>query len=71
MKTLPGLGDIGFARHAAQLLVAHRDEVLLDRVDRLRDRLQMAQDLPFADAEDLVDDGRHVLRLPGSDAEVG
>ena len=46
-------------RHAPQLVVAHRDEVVLDGVDGLGDRLELAQDLAFADAEELVDDGRH------------
>ena len=44
--------------HAAQLLVGHRDEVVLDRVDGLGDRLQLAQDLALAHAQDLVDE-RH------------
>ena len=47
--------------HRAQLVVAHGDEVVLDRVDGLGDGLQLAQDLALADAEELVDDGRHGL----------
>jgi len=39
----------------AQLLVGHRDEVVLDGVDHLRDALQLAQDLALADPQDLVD----------------
>ena len=42
----------------AQLLVGHRDEVVLDGVDGLRDAVELAQDLALADAEDLVDE-RH------------
>ena len=49
--------------HAAQLVVAHRDEVVLDGVDGLRDRLEPAEDLALAHAKDLVDDGRHEKRL--------
>ncbi len=50
--------------HAAQLVVRHRDEVVLDGVDGPGDPLQLAEDLPFAEAEDLVDDGRHERELP-------
>ena len=40
--------------HRAQLVVAHRDELLLDGVDLLADPLELAQDLPFARAKDAV-----------------
>jgi hypothetical protein len=39
----------------AQLLVGHADEVVLDRVDHLRDALELTQDLALADPQDLVD----------------
>ena len=52
--------------HAAELGVAHRDEVVLDGVDRLRDAFELAQDLALADAEELVEDGRHGAVTPGS-----
>ena len=45
--------------HAAELVVAHRDEVVLDGVDRLHDGFELTKDLALADAEQLVDDGRH------------
>ena len=45
--------------HAAELVVAHLDEVVLDGVDRLDDGFELSQDLALADAEQLVDDGRH------------
>ena len=51
----------------AQLLVAHRDEVVLDGVDGLGDRLELAEDLALADAEDLVEDGRHEHILLGTE----
>ena len=40
--------------HRSQLGVAHRDEVVLDGVDLLTDPLELAQDLPFARAKDVV-----------------
>ena len=52
----PGL-ELG--GHALQLGVAHLDEVVLDGVDRLGDRLQLTQDLAFADAEQSVENRRH------------
>ena len=57
-------------RHALQLGVAHLDEVVLDGVDRLGDRLQLTQDLAFADAEDSVENRRHVRVLLERPAEV-
>ena len=45
--------------HPLELVVGHRDEVVLDGVDGLRDGLELAQDLALADAEDLVKNGRH------------
>ena len=45
-------------RHPLQLFVRHGDEVVLDGVDRLGDRFELAQDLALADAQDLVDE-RH------------
>src|SRR3546814_794172 len=51
--------------HPAELVVAHLDEVVLDGVDGLGDRLELAKDLALADAEDLVEDGRHEEELPG------
>ncbi len=42
-----------------QLGVAHRDEVVLDGVDGLRDGLELAQDLALTDTEELVKNGRH------------
>ncbi len=45
--------------HPLELGVGHRDEVVLDGIDGLRDGLELAQDLPLADAEDLVKNGRH------------
>ena len=53
-QTLLELGGL-----ALQLLVGHGHEVVLDGVDRAGHRLQLAQDLALADAEELVDDGRH------------
>ena len=50
-------------RHAAELVVAHRDEVVLDGVHRLGHRLELAKDLALTDAEDLVKDGWHESRL--------
>jgi hypothetical protein len=47
-----------------QVLVAHGDEVLLDGVHGTRDRLELPEDLALADAEDLVEDGRHVRSTP-------
>ena len=44
--------------HRLQLFVGHGDEVVLDGVDRLGDRFELAQDLALADAQDLVDE-RH------------
>ena len=40
--------------HRAELGVAHRDEVVLDRVDLLADPLEMTQDLAFARAKDAI-----------------
>ena len=45
--------------HPAELVVAHLDEVVLDGVDGLDDGFELSQDLALADAEQLVDDGRH------------
>ena len=45
--------------HAPQLVVGHRLEVVLDGVDGLRDRLELAEDLALSDAEELVDDHWH------------
>ena len=45
-------------RHSLQLFVRHRDEVVLDGVDRLGDGFELADDLALADTQDLVDD-RH------------
>ena len=45
--------------HPTQLVVAHRDEVVLDGGDGVGDRIELAQDLSLADAKKLVDDGRH------------
>ena len=45
--------------HAAQLLVAHRLELVLDGVDLLGDGLELLEDLAFAHAKDLVDDLGH------------
>jgi hypothetical protein len=53
------------AGHALELGVAHLDEVVLDGVDRLGDRLQLTQDLAFADAEQSVENRRHVRALLG------
>ncbi len=47
--------------HRAQLGVGQRGEVVFDRVDLVRDPLELAQDLAFARAQDLVDDGWHFL----------
>ena len=52
--------------HPLELGVAHRDEVVLDGVDGLRDAFELAQDLALADAEELVEDGRHGAVTPGS-----
>ena len=49
--------------HALELGVAHGDEVVLDRVHRTGHRLELAEDLALADAEDLVKDGWHESRL--------
>jgi len=46
--------------HPLELLVAHRDEVVLDGVDGAGDGLELAQGLALADAEDLVENGGHV-----------
>ena len=54
-------------RHALELCVAHRDEVVLDGVDGLRDAFERAEDLALADAEELVENGRHGAVTP----EVG
>ena len=54
--TLPEL-----AGHAAKLLVAHRDEVVLDRVDLLGNPLELTKDLSFASPKDAVDDDWHFL----------
>ena len=56
-------------RLRSQLVVAHRDEVVLDGVDRAGHRLQLAQDLALADAEQLVDDGRHAGDSPGQTSD--
>ena len=45
--------------HRAQLGVGHRDEVVLDGVDLLRDGRQLAQDLALAGAEHLVEKSGH------------
>jgi len=45
--------------HAAELVVAHGDKVVLDRVHGLGHGLELAEDLPLADAEELVKNGRH------------
>jgi hypothetical protein len=45
--------------HAAELGVAHRDEVVLDGVDLLANPLELAQDLAFAGAKDVIDDRCH------------
>ena len=45
--------------HPAELVVGHLDEVVLDGVDGLGDGLELTEDLALADAEELVDDGRH------------
>ena len=45
--------------HPLELGVAHRDEVVLDRVDGLGDGLELAEDLALSDAEKLVDDDGH------------
>ena len=54
-------------RHALELRVTHRDEVVLDGVDGLRDAFERAEDLALADAEELVENGRHGAVTP----EVG
>ena len=64
----PGL-ELG--GHALQLGVAHLDEVVLDGVDRLGDRLQLTQDLAFADAEQSVENRRHVRALLGLQHKSG
>lgn len=62
LALLQALLELG--RHAAQLVVGHRDEVVLDGVDGLGDGLELAHDLAFADAQDLVEE-RHAGHLLG------
>ena len=50
--------------HALQLGVGHRDEVVLDGVDGLRDPLELAEDLALTDAEDLVENRGHGVAAP-------
>ena len=52
-------------RHRLELAVAHLGEVVLDGGHSLGDRLEFAEDLSFADAEELVEDGRHGDELLG------
>jgi hypothetical protein len=40
--------------HAAELFVAHREEVVLDRVDLFGDPLELAKELAFASLQDAV-----------------
>jgi hypothetical protein len=47
-------------RHRPELGVAERLEVVLDRVDLVDDRLELAQRLTFASAKDVIDDGWHL-----------
>src|SRR5690606_35439361 len=47
----------------AQLGVAHLEEVLLDRVDLIRELLELAQGLSLARTKDLIHDWRHSRRL--------
>ncbi len=48
----------------AQLLVCHRDEVVLDRVDLGGGSLELAAMLALADSQDLVEQCRHRAELP-------
>jgi hypothetical protein len=45
--------------HAAQLGVAHLDEVVFDGVNLLADPLELAEEPSFAGAKDTIDDGWH------------
>src|SRR5450755_3967939 len=47
--------------HAAQLGVAHRDEIVLDGVDLPGNPLELAKNLAFASTKDAVDDDWHFL----------
>ena len=40
--------------HAAELFVAHREEVVLDRVDLIGDPLELTKELAFASLKDAV-----------------
>jgi hypothetical protein len=48
---VPALELVG---HAPELVVAHREEVVLDRVDLIGDPLELAKELAFASLKDAV-----------------
>ena len=56
--------------HATEFVIAHGTEFVLQRVDLIGDRRELAEDLAFAGAKDLVDDFRHATSLPRATSEL-